>query len=569
MKITNANGIYTVKTDVYEIALSDEKIDLTVAGEVLAGLRPVSAVNTCGEGEATNQDSENEGTRLTRADDTTFVWESSSSLWDKKEYIIRCFEDRFEYSIRLTGKGNVDTVNYFSGKIDAAFAGSTYEFDTGFSPIVSGSSTDPGRFFASASKEELSYLTVPPLFVYSFSTAGIAEKTVFALAADRGNHNFIQFNYKVNTGEYWSRFWFWTDQSGHTKVDGTWETPRILCYTTDTDMDALRYYSDYYFREGIAKPKDPAEVKPRWWHGPIACGWVEQFAYNYNYNAGIGQSGLACEKVYNNFIRELREKDLHPTLMIIDDMWQKEYGNCMPDTEKWPDLRGFIDRNLEENGIYTMLWFRLWAHHGLPEEMGVYDEQYNTLLADPTSPAYREKLRELLYHLLSSDEGCCNAYGLKLDYAFMQPTGRKANSYGGKYGVELLLEMIALIHDIVKEVKPEAIINASPCHPLFAEYVDHLRLHDYTPACRRCTEEFQFRKSVWEISAPGALIDTDGAGFAGYRDTMRYMRLAPTLGIPDLYAISPMPGAKLSDEDWAVVADVWKKYSEKIDKLYE
>lgn len=34
---------------------------------------------------------------------------------------------------------------------------------------------------------------------------------------------------------------------------------------------------------------------------------------------------------------------------------------------------------------------------------------------------------------------------------------------------------------------------------------------------------------------PGVLFDTDGSAYNTRRDTMRYMRLAPKIGIPDLY----------------------------------
>ena len=165
-----------------------------------------------------------------------------------------------------------------------------------------------------------------------------------------------------------------------------------------------------------------------------------------------------------------------------------------------------------------------------------------------------------MHRLLSSDEGCCNAYGLKLDYAFTQPVGKDAKSYSGKFGVELFLDYIALIHDCAKAAKPEAIISASPCHPLFTNYVDHARLHDYYPDLRRCYEEFTFRREIYDIAMPGVLFDTDGAAYNTRRDTMRYMRLAPKIGITEF------PSLTLSDDDWESVADIWREYGELIDR---
>lgn len=569
---TNENGKFTVKTAAYTAVVSEESIDFVIAGEVLAGLRPVSAVHTCGEGDDTNFDAECDGVSLSICEDggvPTCIWTSKSNLWEKKEYILRFHEDHFAYSIRLTGKGAVDRVCYFSGNMDKQMKGSMYEFDTGFTPIVTVQGTKQCYFSAMEDQEVFSFLMVPPMFVYSFTTPGVEPKMAFALAADKGEHNFTQFNYKTAAENFRRRFWFETDQSGHVTVDGTWETPRVLCYTASSDMNALKFYSDYYFKNGIARPKAKDEFKPRWWYGPMVCGWIEQAAYGMKYGGGYSSID-ACEPIYRNFIDEVHKKNLNPQIMIIDDKWQTAYGSAKPNPDKWPDLRAFIDENLEKNNIHTMLWYKLWDAEGLDEDEiipGCGWEGCDT--CDPSNPKYRARLKEIIHHLLSADEGCCNAYGFKLDYAFIQPVGRKVKTYSGKYGVELLLDLISYIYKCAKEVKPEAIINCSPCHPLFAEYCDQARLHDYYPDLRRCFEEFKFRKEVYEIAMPGVVFDTDGAAFSSYRDTMRYMRLAPTIGVPDIYCITEMPSLALSDDDWAEVSAIWKEYARRIDAQYE
>ena len=78
-----------------------------------------------------------------------------------------------------------------------------------------------------------------------------------------------------------------------------------------------------------------------------------------------------------------------------------------------------------------------------------------------------------------------------------------------------------------------------------------------------------FRAETYKIALPNTLIDTDGAGFASHRDTMRYMRIAPKLGIPDLYEVSNNAALTLTDEDWAEVKEIWDKYNKKIDKQYK
>ena len=88
----------------------------------------------------------------------------------------------------------------------------------------------------------------------------------------------------------------------------------------------------------------------------------------------------------------------------------------------------------------------------------------------------------------------------------------------------------------------------------------------YYPDLRRCYEEFTFRREIYDIAMPGVLFDTDGSAYNTRRDTMRYMRLAPKIGIPDLYCITEFPSLTLSDDDWESVADIWREYGELIDR---
>lgn len=571
---TSNDGIYRIQTAVYGLEISDRWVSVIMAGEEVAKLNPASALPVTAEGTETTPDVDDwdsfKLTETAEADGSyTYIYTAKSSIWEKKEYIFKCFETRFEYSIRVTGKGAVDSVNYFSGDISRDYGyGSTYEFQEYYTPVVSMTGQEPHYRTAMSDFNDFSYLTVPPMFVYTFRTEGIDGRLVMALVAEKGEHNFTKFQYKTGSYANLRHFYLITDQSGHAVVDGTWETPRIIVYTSENDKTALKAYSDYYYETGIAKKRPVNQERPRWWYGPMACGWIEQYAYAAKYGVNRSCVDMAYEPLYNNFLEELDRRRLYPKIMILDDKWQTNYGSCEVNTEKWPDLRGWIDKQDKERGVKTMLWFKMWDSEGLDPDMCVTDDEGKTFV-DPTNPKYRAKLKEIIHNLISADEGCCNAYGFKLDYAFIQPLGRNVKSYSGKYGVELFHELIELIYECVKAEKADAIVNCSPCHPYFGAYVDHARLHDYYPDNRNCFEEFRYRKELYEIAAPGTLFDTDGAAFTSKRDTMRYMRLAPTLGIPDLYCITPMPSLELTDEDWAVASDAWAEYAKRIDKMFE
>lgn len=579
MYITKKEKSTLVECSSYSIEASADSISVILSGEEVADLHPVSAVDVvCGE--ETTVDSV-EG-KVCFKEETidgypVFTWTAKSKNWDKSEYVLVCKQNHAEYFVRVYGKGDVERVNYFIGEQkEGTYVGSNYEFDTLFAPIPTVTGAKQGQFSAmypylpeDDTIENLSYLTVPPMFVYTFDIYGIEPKLAMGLAAKKGEHNFTEFNYKTKHDGWMRHFWLTTNQMGHSHVNGTWETPSILIYGAENRSDSLRYYAEYYYNNGIAKRKDPGEKKPRFWYGPMACGWIEQAAWGIK--EGIQRSGvdMAYQPAYDHFNEELERVNLHPQIMIIDDKWQSTYGGAEVDTEKWPDLRGWIDMNLEKYNRHVMLWYKLWDAEGLPDSMCMINAKTGEKRADPTNPEYKAYLKDTMHRLLSSDEGCMNAYGLKLDYAFIQPVGREYESYDGKYGVELYLEYIKTIYECVKAAKPEAIVSGSPCHPLFAEYIDHARLHDYYPDLRRCYEEFAFRKELYTTAMPGVLVDTDGAAFRSHRDTMRYMRLAPKLGIPDLYCLTDLPCIHITDEDWADVAMVWKEYSDGIDKTFE
>lgn len=559
MIITEMGGKFCVTGSDYALTVSSDLIDVFLAGESVARLLPASALNMTTDDNLSCL-TDVDGADVCFSADTArgvFTWSVKSSLWDEKIYTLECFNDRAEYYITVKGHGRVDSVEYFlrydsKGK---KLSGQQ-EFYEGFYPNVF-EMGDDGTYPASEDCDICSTLTVPPMFFHTFKIAGIKPQLTFALVAEMGEHNFTRLSY--NAGMYLS-----TDQSGHATVDGQWTTPKIVIYTATDNYDAGDRYASLYFDSGIC-PRGDEGSKPRFWYGPIACGWFEQQACQTPDCKWC--TWMSKESLYTDMVRKLEAKDLHPRILILDDKWMDKYGTCCASPERWPDLRGFIDR-MREKGIHTFLWYKLWCNEDIPDEYCVWDEKENTLVCDPTNPGYRELLREVIHRLISADDGCYNADGLKVDFAFTQPHGRSVKTYSGKYGAELLYEYIKLIREIAKEAKKEAVINASPSHPIFASLVDHARLHDYDSKNRRTYEEFVHRARIWGTALPTSLIDMDGGAVSTNRDVMRFLLGQAKHGIPDLYYASDFPKLKLTDEEWARVADEWKRYSDKCDILY-
>lgn len=563
MILTKQNDLFRIDATDYSAEISREMINIYICGESVARLVPRTALdvtNDDNETWETDVDSEDISFEKTCDDPATFVWKTKSSLWREKTYNVICYNNRLEYFVTVNGSGRVDSVKYFMynnkklGSEIREISGQN-EFYEGFFPNIFENGND-GTYPTDSPYTSLSLLTVPPMFVHSYKTVGISKILSFGVVAELGEHNFNRFN-------YYPKMYFMTNQDGHVYVDGTWTSPKIVIQPADNYYNAIEKYSNYYFESGICK-RSAKKLLPRFWHGPIACGWHEQIAC---INDERGIFDCCCEDVYTNMLAKHNSRGIYPKILIIDDKWMKEYGPAIVDEKKWPDLRGYIDSN-RKNGVHTFLWFKLWDSEGTPEDFTLWDPAEKQRINDPTNPGFREMLREILHRLLSSDEGCYNADGLKVDFGFMQPHGRKAIAYDKtKYGAELMYEYLKLIHDVMKEVKPHAVMNASPCHPIFDPIIDHARLHDYESP-RRNLEEFTHRAKVWGTALPSALIDTDSGWHSTNRDVVRFLLGQADIGIPDLYYASDFNHLKLTDEEWSRVAESWQKYNNKMDILY-
>lgn len=491
-----------------------------------------------------------------------FVWTNRSSLWEKR-YVLTCTWLDYRFSVSVTGHGRVDAVQYFTGNMAEKGHGSRYEFSEGFTPCISWYDSEDYTFKASVDCHRWSVLMVPPMFAYAFRMEGLTRRMGLGLVAEKGQHNFNAFDYHVSRAFTDSRFYLETDQHGHTVVDGTWTAPYIIGLTGDDQWDILQKYSNHYFTSGIATSVFRTAV-PRFWHGPLVCGWIEQIIRTRN--NGLRADDAANEAVYEDIVARLDEYDLHPTALIIDDKWQSHYATDIADPKKWPDMRAYVERRHAE-GIKTLLWFKLWDPDGWDESICLTADN-GDLRIDPSHPRFIENLDTAVHRILSDEEGCYNCDGFKLDFAFYVPIGRKVHSYSGKYGVELLYDMMAQIYATAKRIKPEALVNCSPCHPYFAHICDQARLHDYEPRNRNNVEDLSMRARLFSIAMPGVLLDTDNAGFNSHRDTMRWLLAQPRVGVPDLYAVSATFTCPLSYYDFAAIAQLWRDYSARIDAQY-
>jgi len=190
--------------------------------------------------------------------------------------------------------------------------------------------------------------------------------------------------------------------------------------------------------------------------------------------------------------------------------------------------------------------------------------------ADPTNPKYQERMYKTVHKLLSSDEGCYNCDGFKLDFInniFMHPAVRFYDN--SLYGVEVFKKLITLFHDAAKKAKPDALINNSIVNPYFSEVTDHIRLNDYNR--RFVSDEFRvmkYRADIASASQPLTLIDTDSASYIYKDEAMDYILNSYKLGVPDIYMLDPSVNFTFTDDEQKQIKAMWDAYSERIDKEY-
>lgn len=476
-----------------------------------------------------------------------YTWRTRSGLWREKEYVLETDGAAARFFVRVTGTGRVDGLRFFDG--GAEYGASEYL-------LPAANHRDERRNLRLVSEPgtlELGYFA-PPSYCYPFAMPDCAGWTGVGLAAREGQYNFHQFLYRPDR----NACTFEVPLYGTTTVDGTWESQSLLFLTGEDGFDVLRNYARWHYDSGWCRRRDRSG-DPAWWRGPIFCGWGEQGTIASR--RGGRDKDHATQENYEWMSARLDELGLRPRILIIDDKWQSAYGTAMPDPEKWPDLRGFADRE-HAKGRRVLLWFRCWYPEGLSEQECV-EYLCTACGADPTSGAYRARMRETVRRLLSDEPGCFNCDGFKVDFANCMPLGKYVTPHEPVYGVELLKRMYLLIRDCAKAAKPDALINCSCAHPYFDEIADEVRLHDYDGVLRSAPEVMGYRAALVRAAMEDVLLDTDTASTMSRRDFRRYTEAQPDLGVPCLMHVSPAGDVPLDGEDLDLIRRAWDRWEKK------
>lgn len=506
------------------------------------------------------------GTERNEKGDLRAVWQAAGGIWEKKEYILETVDGAFLFRTRIYGSGAPWNIEFFRGPEDVTGS----PFSTAGYLVMNCQNLDRERskFLMDVEGQAMPSLDIkgtllplraaPPSFVFPFWNEWNDDWIGIGVAAKRGEHNFERFIvHAPRVGWKWSGCWFELPLMGYTVIDGVWETPWIWGGFGTDEMEVIREYAEWQYRNLGFRKNVTGKEAPDWWKGPMFCGWGAQVELAARSKVPTGD--LANEKTYRGFLAKLKKEGLNPTLIMIDAKWQEQCGTMVPDQAKWPDLRRFVEEQHAE-GRRVVLWWKLWDAEGLPEDECVMLDG-RKFSVDPTNPKYRKRLKEAIYRLLSPDAGCFDCDGFKLDFMDCFPRQAGAVTYEkGIYGLEMMKRLFDLIYKAAKEAKADALINMSSAHPYFAENCDQFRVHDSDPCVRSPLSITAFRAGFAEAALPGILVDTDGPTGATKEETLRCCVNLPEIGVPDLYVL---PEA-FDDADWQKVREAWKAYRERM-----
>lgn len=420
------------------------------------------------------------------------------------------------------------------------------------------------------------YLAPAYIAAFKGSDTWMAITTMEIPSSRLGLHAFVtRESYKMN---------FSYTYNLTAKKEEILQFPKVGFFFSDVRDDLIRKYVDVLFESGLAKK--PTEWVD-WWQGPIYCNYADQVYHN-TIMSGImkdepGSTQYCNEEFIEDKIKFLEEKKIPCKVVIFDFGWMDKLGDYNANTERFPDLRGFIDR-LREKGIHVLLWFapffcesdsKMAIEHpdwflknrdGSICEYGWMKRKIYT--PDFTNPEVRAYFREIVRKQLSSEPGCFNADGFKIDgYSFLPGTDYIFHDASWGMGDLFQYKADKLIFDLSKEFKPDALIENSIANPLFNDTQNILRLND---ASSYDTDLYENRAWVGNLSG-AAVADTDD--WSAFKKMFVHSTLRKSVyGIPALYAIKyrgtgRMGGASggypvpVSDEDYARVSSILRVYT--------
>lgn len=515
--------------------------------------------------------------------------EEISAVWKKKVFCLRVTAGEFIWYHELEGEEDIEDIRWFRMVCD----GHEYGFAGNFDEVFS---TAPNF-------REKQWSHPCEKTVISNGSGSSENCEIHALASlphvmalhDRRDQAALGVSVFAYPGEYlWDDFiWnpdvllppsdyagdlsraggFAINYAGKKHVSGKWQSPQLIFTfpgkVENTLADALEFA---YSRNLMPRPAKHENAP--WWDEPIYCMWDDQTSLafkdegDFHRLTDVSPGIYATESRAETWLKKLHDHGINPGIIILDDKWQKSKLSAEPDSEKWPDLRRWID-SCHDRGIRVFLWGLAWHNEDVPPDEAI-TRNGEPVGGDVSNPVYEKRLREKIRRYLSAEPGCLNADGIKVDGLMALPVGRNLKNHGNLWGLELQKKFMEIIYTEAKKAKPDCCISTFAANPYLDEFTDMLRLADMF-TYRLTTEDSMLqRHAVFKVTNPHVLLDTDSQlGYNTDPDYLRSLELGSKLGIPTIYNAEYLRRfryfikpefRKLTEAEYRKIADIFAEY---------
>lgn len=575
LSLTQGDDAVVVTADRWTLTVRGTEAGLVWDGHDWGRLSLLASVDSTGCRDETHDSSV--AVVSSSADRVVLAVDQASSAWEGKRTVVTCAPDSVEVHVEVSGRGVLEEVALLGGRavLPTGAAGTFRSQLLRLQSVFDPTPTQPVAVVRPASASvalgivgdaepgRLNGIFSPPPLLVVLGTAApvgptaIPEGSWLGLAAydEVERLTFTQLRYEPLDGGFLLRL----DYEGHTRVAGSWRSPRISIAPASSPYDAVAGYRELLAARGLAR--GPVRPREEWWSRTIFCGWGAQCAEAAR--SGGTAMELARQDLYDRWLGVLGEHGVHPGTVVIDDQWSAAYGLADVDTAKWPDLKRWIAER-HAAGQKVLLWWRAWAPHGLPASECVLDAGGRPVAADPTNPAYLARLRAIVTELLGADG--LDADGFKVDFTQRAPSGQSLVADGESWGIAMLHELLRTIHDAAKAAKPGALVITHTPHPSFGDVCDMVRLNDVldsepsgvpVPA----VDQLLVRHAVVSRVMPDHLIDTDQWPMQTRADWLGYAEQQAGLGVPSLYYVEAIDNSReeISGADLEQVAAWWSR----------
>lgn len=271
---------------------------------------------------------------------------------------------------------------------------------------------------------------------------------------------------------------------------------------------------------------DPSKFgKWKSWKMPFVCTWIDQceaarHMVEYHDNGeGLNkvESALTCE-LLDREIALLKKMGTPYGIFCIDGGWMKCRGDWDMDPVRMEGIRKRIDE-LHCLGMKVILWYSPFDVFA-PSEMfkrkewlcgGGVLNRHGTPVIDYSNPKVQEEyLQPLFKRLFSSEDGCCNADGIKTDFmADKIHPNLPVHDPSWRGEERFIFNTLRLMWDEGRKYKEDWIHQGCTAHPHFEQITSFNRCYDSFSTDYRILFE---REKMVEAFQPGNYINTTETG---------------------------------------------------------